>query len=58
MKKTTRPQQTETSDRRLRLHRETVRRLDAGDLRQAWGGASNETVVRPSDACGSPTGGH
>ena len=42
----------------LQLNRETVRQLDAGALQQAQGALSNETVVRPSDACGSPTGGH
>jgi hypothetical protein len=42
----------------LRLQRETVRQLDAIALANAWGGLSNETVVRPSDACGTPTGGH
>ena len=52
MKKTTRPQQHEISDRRLRLDRETVRQLDARTLRQAGGGL-DDTIVRPSDACGS-----
>jgi hypothetical protein len=46
-----------TTMSRLQLNRETVRQLDAQILGQAWGGASNETVVRPSDACGGPTGG-
>jgi hypothetical protein len=42
----------------MQLNRETVRQLDAQPLGQVWGGAPpNETVVRPSDACGGPTGG-
>jgi hypothetical protein len=50
MKKTTMP--------RLQIHRETVRQLDAQPLGHVRGGEPFETVVRPSDACGTPTGGH
>lgn len=48
---------TRLSDRRLQLHRETVRQLDAKSLEQARGGEVHDTIVRPSDACGTPTGG-
>jgi hypothetical protein len=48
---------TRMSDRKLELSRETVRQLDARALGQALGGVSNDTIVRPSDACGTPTGG-
>jgi hypothetical protein len=61
MKKTeleTMSTKTSTSGRGLRLQRETLRQLGARSLEQVWGGLSNETVVRPSDACGTPTGGH
>jgi hypothetical protein len=45
------------SGRKLGLNRETVRQLDAKALEQIRGGASNDTIVRPSDACGIPTSG-
>jgi hypothetical protein len=48
---------TKMCDRKLELNRETVRQLDARSLKQIGGGASNDTIVRPSDACGIPTSG-
>ena len=42
---------------KLQINRETVRQLTAEPLEQVWGGVSNDTIVRPSDACGTPTGG-
>jgi hypothetical protein len=54
VKKTTTHRQHETPNRKLRLDRETVRQLDAEALRQAGGGL-DDTIVRPSDACGTPT---
>ena len=42
---------------KLQLHRETVRQLDDRTLEQALGGLSNDTIVRPTDACGQPTSG-
>jgi hypothetical protein len=57
MKKMRMPQQMTSLDRKLRLDRETVRQLDAESLEQAWGGAV-DTIVRPTDACPTPTGGH
>jgi hypothetical protein len=57
MKKMRMPQQRTSRARKLRLDRETVRQLDAESLEQAWGGAV-DTIVRPTDACPTPTGGH
>jgi len=42
---------------KLQLNRETVRQLNAATLDQARGGEVYQTIVRPSDACGTPTGG-
>jgi hypothetical protein len=58
VKKMTKAPKHEISDRKLRLNRETVRQLGAETLQQARGGESNDTIVRPSDACGVPTSGH
>jgi hypothetical protein len=44
------------ADRKLQLSRETVRQLDTKTLEQIRGGEVYETIVRPSDACGTPTG--
>lgn len=42
--------------RKLQLRRETLRPLDSEALGLALGGQTPvETIVRPSDACGSPT---
>lgn len=42
--------------RKLQLRRETLRPLDSDALGLAIGGqAPVDTIVRPSDACGSPT---
>lgn len=42
--------------RKLQLHRETLRPLDPDTLGLALGGQQPvDTIVRPSDACGSPT---
>lgn len=46
---------TKSSDRKLQINRETLRQLSAEALEQARGGEVYETIVRPSDACGSPT---
>jgi hypothetical protein len=48
---------TRMSDRKLQLSRETVRQLDLKALAQIRGGEVYQTIVRPSDACGTPTGG-
>lgn len=48
---------TKSSDRKLRIHRETLRQLSAETLEQVRGGEVYETIVRPSDACGTPTRG-
>jgi hypothetical protein len=52
------------SDHKLGLNRETVRHLDRQTVEQAWGGSAlpgqipiRDTIVRPSDACGTPTSG-
>lgn len=42
--------------RKLQLRRETLRPLDINVLGLAHGGQQPvDTIVRPSDACGSPT---
>ena len=46
-----------SSDRKLHLNRETIHQLDIKALEQARGGEVFQTIVRPSDACGTPTGG-
>jgi hypothetical protein len=48
---------TKSSERKLRINRETLRQLSAEALEQVRGGEVYETIVRPSDACGHPTGG-
>jgi len=45
--------------RKLQLRRETLQPLGAHTLVQVYGGSQTvpikDTVVRPSDACGTPT---
>jgi hypothetical protein len=45
---------------KLQIRRETLQPLGAHNLEQALGGSLTvpikDTVVRPSDACGTPTG--
>lgn len=42
--------------RKLQLDRETLRQLDREALELARGGQTPvETIVRPTDACGTPT---
>jgi hypothetical protein len=47
------------ADRKLQLRRETLQPLGVHSLEQAHGGSLTipikDTVVRPSDACGTPT---
>ena len=45
-----------TLSKKLTLSRETLSSLTSGEMKGALGGA-NDTIVRPSDACGGPTGG-
>jgi len=45
------------AEHKLQLSRETVRQLDAKTLERIRGGEVYQTIVRPSDACGTPTGG-
>ena len=45
-----------TLSKKLMLSKETLSSLTNGEMKGALGGA-NDTLVRPSDACGSPTGG-
>ena len=47
---------TKSSDRKLQINRETLRQLSTEALEQVRGGL-DDTIVRPSDACGHPTGG-
>jgi hypothetical protein len=46
---------------KLQLRRETLQPLGVHTLEQAHGGSGTvpiqDTIVRPSDACGTPTGG-
>jgi hypothetical protein len=44
--------------RKLQLQRETLQQLTIDALSLAQGGQQPvDTIVRPSDACGTPTGG-
>ena len=45
-----------TLSKKLMLSKETLSSLTNGEMKGALGGA-NDTIVRPSDACGTPTGG-
>ena len=45
-----------TLSKKPMLSKETLRSLTNGEMKGALGGA-NDTMVRPSDACGGPTGG-
>jgi len=45
-----------TPSKKLTLFKETLSSLTNGEIKGALGGA-NDTIVRPSDACGTPTGG-
>jgi len=47
---------TKSAERKLQINRETLRQLCAETLDQVRGGL-DDTIVRPSDACGHPTGG-
>lgn len=40
---------------KLQLHRETVRRLDSGDLRQAFGGTGIDTSCGEPNCCDDGT---
>jgi len=48
--------------RKLQIRRETLQPLGARTLEQVYGGALTvpiqDTIVRPSDACGIPTSAH
>ncbi len=45
-----------TLSKKLMLSKETLSSLTNGEMKGVLGGA-NDTMVRPSDACGGPTGG-
>lgn len=42
-------------DKKLSLHRETVLRLDSGDLRQAFGGTGIDTSCGEPNCCDDGT---
>ncbi|HEX3555266.1 MAG TPA: hypothetical protein VIA62_18735 [Thermoanaerobaculia bacterium] len=47
------------AQRKLQLRRETLQSLGVHTLEQVYGGSNTvpikDTIVRPSDACGTPT---
>ena len=43
--------------KKLTFAKETLRLLAPGEMKEARGGEVYQTIVRPSDACGTPTGG-
>ena len=49
---------TKGTIRALKLKRETLRELDAGELKQAQGGAPRTLFCEPTDRCTHRCGGH